>query len=139
MPTELKKHRILIIEDESSLRSALCDKFAREGFSVLDAKDGKTGLALAFAEEPSLLLVDIVMPRMDGMVMLAKLRQKNEWSKQVPVVLLTNLGADDGKIMKVIEADARTWYLVKSNWAIGQVVKKVEEILRVTSSEKKSV
>jgi two-component system response regulator MprA len=122
------KPSILIIEDEISLRGALRDKFVREGFTVFDAKDGESGLAIALREQPQVILLDMMMPKMDGMTMLNMLRSKNEWSKHVPVLLLTNLGADDKTIMKKILDDAAAHYLVKSNWTIDQIVAKVREM-----------
>ncbi len=129
MKQEIKKPKILIVEDESSLRKALADKFNREGFFVLDAKDGEAGLAVALKEEPNIILLDIVMPKMDGMSMLKKLREKNDWGKNVPVVLLTNLGTYDEKMMKATKNDAQVCYLVKSNWGISEVMEKVKKML----------
>jgi DNA-binding response OmpR family regulator len=133
MSSETKKHSILIIEDEISLRTALRDKFTREGFLALEAKDGEVGLALALKEKPDVLLLDIVMPKMDGVTMLKKLRAENEWSKKVPVLLLTNLGADDERIMKQINGDSAACYLVKSNWSMTDLVEKVKETLSLST------
>lgn len=127
MTTELHKHTILIVEDEVSLRHALRDKFVREGFIVLDAKDGELGLALALKEEPELILLDMMMPKMDGMAMLTALRAASSWGSQVSVLLLTNLGSDDKLAMKEITEDPHAQYLVKSNWPLGKLVEKVRE------------
>lgn len=127
MNSEFHKHTILIVEDEVSLRLALRDKFMREGFIVLDAKDGELGLALALKEEPELILLDMMMPKMDGMAMLLKLRTTGSWGSMVPVLLLTNLGSDDKLTMKEITEDPHAQYLVKSNWPLGKLVEKVRE------------
>lgn len=124
-----KQYTILIVEDETSLRNALRDKFVRKGFSILEAKDGEEGLAVALKNEPNMILLDIIMPKMDGMTMLKKLRQENKWAKNVPVMLLSNLGGDDEKMMMEIEKDRLVDYLVKSNWSLDDVVKKVKEKL----------
>ena len=129
MITSEKKYTILIVEDEVSLRNALCDKFTRDGFFVFNAKDGEVGLITALREKPHIILLDIIMPKMDGITMLKKLRLENEWSKNVPVVLLTNIGADDEKMIKEIREDKSVCYLVKSNWAIKDMVEKVREML----------
>ena len=126
---ESTKKKILIVEDEMSERKALVDKFTREGFRVLKARDGEEGLAVAFKEQPSLILLDIVMPKMDGMTMLKKLRQENAWGKNVPVIILTNLNADNEKMNKEITDSEPSYYLVKSNWTISDVVEKVRERL----------
>jgi DNA-binding response OmpR family regulator len=125
----IKKNTILIIEDEISLRNALRDKFTRKGFYVFEAKDGELGLTVALREHPSLILLDIIMPKMDGMTMFKKLRQEKEWGKNVPIILLSNLGADDENMMKEIIEDKLTCYLVKSDWSLDNIVTKVKEKL----------
>ncbi len=129
MSVAVSKHSILIVEDEASLRTALCEKFVREGFTVLEAKDGEAGLTLALTKQPDLILLDMMMPKIDGMTMLHALRAKNEWGKHVPVLLLTNLGADDKTRMNEISNDAAAFYLVKSNWSITKIVQRVREAI----------
>lgn len=80
-------------------------------------------------ERPDLILLDIVMPKMDGLTMMRKLRQANEWGKTVPVILLTNLNADDDKIMRAITDNEPAYYLVKSNYTITDLVEKIRERL----------
>ena len=108
--------KILIVEDEASQRMALVDKFTREGFSVVEAKDGKDGLTIALQEHPDLILLDIVMPVMDGMTMLQKIRE-DAWGKDVKVIVLTNLSD--------ALAHGSYDYLVKSDWKINDVVARV--------------
>jgi len=134
MTSNTSPFSILIVEDELSLRSALRDKFIREGFIVFDTKDGEAGLESALTEWPQLILLDIMMPKMDGITMLAMLRSTNEWGRQVPVFLLTNLGDDNKTVMKEIAKDSRTHYLVKSNWSIDQIVGKVRETISRTTA-----
>jgi two-component system response regulator MprA len=121
--------KILVIEDDPALRGVLHDKFTLDGFSVLEAKDGEEGLAMSLSEHPDIILLDIVMPRMDGLTVMKKLREMNEWGKNVPVVLLTNLSADDEKINQAIVDNEPAYYLVKSNWTISDLVEKVNERL----------
>jgi DNA-binding response OmpR family regulator len=121
--------RILIVEDDSSLRNVLHDKFILEGFDVLDAQDGEEGLASALSFHPDLILLDIVMPKMDGMTMMKKLRGTDEWGKNVPVILLTNLSADDEKINQAIAINEPAYYLVKSDYTISYLVEKIKERL----------
>lgn len=129
MITDIPKSRLLIVEDEVSLRRALRDKFTREGFVVFEARDGEMGLAQALHEIPDIILLDMMMPKMDGRNMLNLLRLENDWSKTVPVLLLTNLGSDDRMVMKEIAEDPHTQYLVKSNWPMRELVEKVRETL----------
>ncbi len=124
MPKPNKK--ILIVEDERPLREVLCDKFEANGFKAFKAKDGKEGLAVALKEHPDIILLDIIMPKMDGMTVLKKLREDKR-GKDIPVILLTNL-ADDQKVAEATE-EGVYGYLVKSDWKIADVVKMVEERL----------
>lgn len=114
--------KILVVEDEVSLRNALRDKFTQEGFSLLEARNGEHGLEIALREHPDLILLDIAMQRMDGIAMLKKLRQ-DPWGKDAKVIVLTNLNAME----KMAEAVAQGSYeyLIKSNWKLEDVVKKV--------------
>jgi len=127
MPEQSKK--VLIVEDEEDLREAMVDKLTREGFQVNEAKNGEEGLEVASKEHPDLILLDIVMPKMDGMTMMKKLRETNTWGKEVPIILLTNLSADEEKIIQSIVENEPSYYLVKSDWKIGDVVQKVRETL----------
>ncbi|MCR4322903.1 MAG: response regulator, partial [Candidatus Azambacteria bacterium] len=68
-------HTVLIVEDEPSLSSALKDKFIREGFHTLVARNGEEGLKLAQENIPSIILLDIVMPKMDGVTVFKKLKE----------------------------------------------------------------
>jgi CheY-like chemotaxis protein len=118
---------ILIVDDERTLLSALVDKFTREGFVVLGAKNGKEGLDSALANHPDIILLDLIMPVMDGTTMLANLR-KDPWGKDAKVIVLTNLS-------EVEKATSRLQgvydYLIKSDWELKDVVRKVKEGLGV--------
>ncbi len=122
----MQSKKILIVEDEQDLRQELVDKFTREGFVALRAKNGEEGLKIALVEHPDLILLDVVMPVMDGITMAKKLRQ-DKWGHNVPVIMLTNL-SDVEKVSKAMESGIFE-YLVKSDWKIQDVVKKVKEKL----------
>lgn len=129
---ENQQHKILIIEvveDELSQRKALTDKFTREGFKVLEARNGEEGLKIALDEKPDIILLDLVMAHMDGMTMLKKLRAENSWGQSVPVILLTNLSADNDAMIQGIAETSPAYYLMKANWTINDVVEKVKERL----------
>jgi DNA-binding response OmpR family regulator len=118
-----KKHTILIVEDDASLREALYDKLKHEGFTVLTAKNGQEGLQIALDEHPDLMLLDIVMPIMDGLVTLKKIREDN-WGKNAKIIMLTNL-SDNDKISAAV-AEGSFEYIVKSDWKMEDVVKKIK-------------
>lgn len=127
MITESKKEfSILIVEDELPLISALTLKLKQENFKVLQAKNGEEGLIVAFKEHPDLILLDIVMPRMDGITMLKKLRE-DEWGKSAKVIMLTNL-SDKENVAQSLDQGAYD-YLIKADWKIENVIAKVKEKL----------
>lgn len=127
--TEDNKITILIVEDEEVQRKPLADELRDEGFLVLLAQNGQEGLELAFREHPDLILLDILMPVMDGITMMRKLREKNLWGKTVPIILLTNLNANEEEIIKAVTRDEPAYYLVKSDWTLKEVVAKIRERL----------
>ncbi len=121
--------KILVVEDEPDMRQALVESLQHEGFEVIQAANGAEGLARATLHHPDLIILDILMPKMDGMEMMKKLRKQNTWGREVKIILLTNLSADD-KIMRGIVEDEPSYYLVKSDWKIPDVIEKVREILK---------
>lgn len=129
MPVPNRGKTILVVEDEISILTALRDKFSLEGFTILEAKNGEEGLDAAFTNHPDLILLDIIMPVMDGVMMLKELRAGNEWGKNVPVIILTNL--NDAKKVSEVVAHGAYEYLVKSDLKIEDIVKKVKEKLGI--------
>ena len=120
-------NKILIIDDEPALLAALADKFTRVGFKTIVAENGREGLKSALKNRPNIILLDIIMPVMDGISMLYRLR-KDPWGRKVKVILLTNL-SDPGKITKVVTQKVNG-YLVKSDWKIEDVVRQVKKKLK---------
>ena len=130
MEQEKAPKKILIIEDERSLREALADILRIKNFVPLEAKNGKEGVAMAQKENPDLILLDLIMPEMDGMIALKKIRE-NARGKKIPVIILTNLSETNEKSTDDSVAHASTHYLIKSIWKLHDVVKKIEEILKI--------
>jgi len=124
-----KTPTILIVEDDPVMRRTLADNLISEGFKILQAKNGAEGLMIALERQPDLILLDILMPRMDGLTMMQKLRAKNAYGKKTPVILLTNLSPDEDKIMKRITENEPAYYLVKTDWKISEVIEKIKERL----------
>jgi DNA-binding response OmpR family regulator len=117
---------ILIVEDESSLMLVLHDRLRDEGFRIFQAANGQEALDLALKEHPDLIMLDLLMPVMDGVTMLKELR-KDEWGKEVKVLVLTNLSTDE-KLDEVKEFGVED-YLVKSDWKIEDVVQKIKNLM----------
>lgn len=120
MPWKGKK--VLVVEDEQALAQLLADKLRAEGLEVATAADGQEGLEQALAWRPDLILLDIVMPRMDGMTMLHRLREHPEGLK-IQIILLTNL-SDTQKVYDAV-ANGVFDYLVKANWEIDDLVAEI--------------
>src|SRR6185295_10847997 len=95
------KKKILIVEDELPMLNALSDTFKDEGFIVIQAHDGEEGLESAKETLPDIILVDILMPKMDGMTMLKKLRE-DENGKNIPVIVLTNVAPDSNSTLNAV-------------------------------------
>lgn len=129
MEPTTNKQKILIVEDESSMLRSLVEKFTREGFQVFVATNGNQGLAEFKSKQPDLILLDIIMPEMDGLTMLKKLRSESSYGAKVPVILLTNLSPDNEHVNNVITQTEPSYYLVKTNWKMEEVVEKVRSIL----------
>lgn len=122
------KKTILIVEDEPTIVDVLREKLTDEGFSVVEAGNGEDGLAKAIKHHPDLILLDIVMPGMNGVKMLEKLK-KDEWGKSVKVIFLTNL-SDEEKITETYNLSPSD-YLIKAEWSIEEVIKKVKDKIKV--------
>ncbi|HBI25403.1 MAG: Two component transcriptional regulator, winged helix family [Candidatus Wolfebacteria bacterium GW2011_GWC2_39_22] len=124
-----KTIKILIAEDEDAMRNAIADKVRREGFAEpLLAKNGEEGLALALQEHPDLLLVDILMPKMDGITMVKELR-KDAWGETAKVIILTNFDTTDAMLKDIVLVQP-SYYLLKSNWKIDDIIIKLKEVLK---------
>ena len=119
---------ILIIEDEETLLRMLAEKLSHEGFKVWKALNGEEGMDMIKTKHPDLVLLDIIMPRMDGMHMLAQLRA-SAWGKDVPVMILSNL-SDDKRVAESLEHGVYD-YLIKTDWSLEDVAKKVKEKLGI--------
>lgn len=120
--------KILIVEDEESLLKLLSESFIENGIDVLGAVDGEQGLKMALEEHPDLILLDIILPKMDGITMLKKLRE-DERGKDVKVIILSNL-SDSERVEEAMQKGVYD-YLIKSNWNLADVINKVKEKLNL--------
>lgn len=130
MTTIKKKVLILVVEDEKILVNTLEEKLMGEGFSVIKAYNGIDGFTLALSEHPNLILLDLLMPKMDGMSMLKELR-KDDWGKSVPVIILTNLTAGDEERNRDITKLEPSYYFMKTEKSLEEIIEKIKEILNI--------
>lgn len=116
--------KILIVEDEDILRNVLQEKFKEEGFNVSVAERGDIVLSLAKKFKPNIILLDILLPEMDGIDILIALKDDNDLSS-IPVIMLSNL-SEDQKIKQALELGAVD-YLIKTQHPINEVVERVNK------------
>lgn len=126
MPKKDNKIKILLVEDDPFLSSMYSTKFEIEDFTVLAAVDGEKGLKLALSERPDIILLDIIMPKMNGFEVLEKLKEDST-TKDIPVILLTNLNQKD-EIAKGLSLGA-TDYLIKAHFMPSEVVDKIKKVI----------
>lgn len=125
-----KKYTVLIVEDEKTLVSAIVKKLQTEGFETTVAMNGVDALTKARSSHPDLILLDIILPELDGLSVLEQLRQ-DEWGKGVPVIMLTNLAQTDAE--EVSREQGARAFLVKTDWKLDDVAQKIKEVLGITS------
>jgi len=126
--TNMKKKKILIVEDESSLGNALKEFLLAEGFDVLSAGDGEVAIKLAKSEQPDLISLDIILPKKDGFEVLNELKADKKTDK-IPIILLTNLERTED-IGRAFDLGVNT-YLVKSNYNLKEIAEKIKETLKL--------
>ena len=118
--------KILIVEDEPEVLRVLSNMLRQEKFEVIEAKNGAEGLEMALAVKPDLILLDLLMPVMDGITMLKELKI-DKAVKNIPVIVLTNY-SDTEKIAKALENGAYG-YLIKVDLKNNDLVKNVRSAL----------
>ena len=123
---EGRVRRILLVEDDRFLRKAAEATLRKRGFHVLTAVDGEEGLRLARTETPDLILLDLIMPKMQGFEVLRILKQ-DPATADIPVIVLSNLG-QESDVRQAMQAGAVAYY-VKTNLPLQDLVQRVEEAL----------
>jgi len=124
--------RILIIEDDKFLRELIIQKLGKEGYDIVEAAEGEEGLRKMKEEKPDLVLLDLILPGIDGFEVLRRAKADEETSS-VPVIILSNLGQRDD-VEKGIELGAID-YLIKAHFTPGEIVDKIKEILKIEKKE----
>lgn len=118
--------KIVFVEDETTLQKMLSAALKEAGYDVITAADGEAGLAAVRSEKPDLVLLDLILPKMDGFTVLGAIK-KDEATAHTPVIVLTNLESveDVGKVVAL----GATTYLVKANYDLPDIVAKIKEVL----------
>ena len=116
----------MIIEDDKFLRGLISRKLDKEGYEVEEAVDGENGFKKIKEKKPDLILLDLILPGMDGFEVLERTKQNPE-TAPIPVIILSNLGQEED-IEKGLRLGAAA-YLVKARLTPGEVIEKIKEIL----------
>ncbi len=123
--------KLLLIEDDKFLAELLGDQFRKAGISYDLALDGEDGLLKARASSYDLILLDLILPGIDGYEVLRQLKADTEL-KKIPVLILSNLSQKD-EIERGIRLGAED-FLIKSNFDIGEITRRIKKILEKTSN-----
>jgi len=119
--------KILIIEDDKFLRELIAQKLIREGYETSEAVDGEEGIKKIKEEKPSLVLLDLILPGIDGFEVLSQMKEDSTISS-IPVIILSNLGQkeDIERGLKLGAVD----YLIKAHFTPGEIIEKMKNILK---------
>jgi len=121
------KKTILLIEDDKFLRELISRKLTGEGFEVLEAVDGEAGIKKIKEEKPDLVLLDLILPGIDGFEVLAKLKEDPKISS-IPVIILSNLDQRE-EMEKGLKLGAID-YLIKAHFTPGEIIEKIKAVLK---------
>ena len=123
------KGKILVIEDQELYSNILRQSLENKGCKVLVARNGREGYEVAIREHPDLIVLDIIMPLLDGERFMEVLRQ-DEWGKKVKVIILTNKVLDEESMNKLMSTSP-SYYLQKVDNPLEEVIEKIEGVLKV--------
>jgi len=118
---------ILIIEDDKFLRELIAQKLLREDYGVSEAVDGEEGIRKIKEEKPDLILLDLILPGIDGFEVLTRMRDDPEISS-IPVIILSNLGQKED-VERGLKLGAKD-YLIKAHFTPGEIIEKIKKFLK---------
>ena len=122
-----RNYSVLIVEDDKFLRDLLVLKLKKEGFKVFEAVDGEDGLAKTRGEKPNIIILDLIIPVLDGFAFLEALK-KDQSIEMIPVIVLSNLGQRED-IDRAKSLGARD-YMIKAQLTPIEVVERIKSVLR---------
>ena len=123
----MSKKNILIVEDDQFFRELLKKKLTSVGFSIIEASNGEEGVEKVKSKKPDLIILDLLLPNIDGFEVLSKVKTSSDTSS-TPVIIVSNLGQQED-IEKGMKLGAND-YLIKSQFDIESIVSKINNILK---------
>lgn len=121
------KASVLIVEDDKFLRDLIVQKLKRDGFLTLEALDGEEGLKISGEKRPDLILLDLILPGLDGFEVLRRLKADKQLS-QIPVIVLSNLGQKED-MDRAMSGGAED-FMVKAHFTPGEIISKIKAVLK---------
>lgn len=121
------KSKILIVEDDKFLRDLIVQKLHKEGFAVLEAIDGENGIKVTKEKKPDLILLDLILPGLDGFEVM-KILKSDPATSQVPIIVLSNLGQKED--MDRALAGGAEDFMVKAHFTPGEIITKIKSVLK---------
>ena len=118
--------KILIVEDDKFLRELISQKLMKSEFDIAEAVDGEKGVEAAKSEKPDLILLDLILPGIDGFEVLSKIKE-DPMTKEIPVIILSNLGQKED-IERGLKLGADD-YMIKAHFMPDEIVAKVKTAL----------
>ena len=117
--------KILIIEDDKFLREVIAKKLTTEGYELIEAVNGENGITQAGETKPNLILLDLILPGIDGFGVLTQLKE-NTGTKEIPIIILSNL-SQENEIKRALALGAAD-FLIKANFTPSEIIKKIKKI-----------
>jgi DNA-binding response OmpR family regulator len=119
--------KILIVEDDKFLRELIAQKILRENYDIIEAVDGESGFKAVKEGKPDLVLLDLILPGIDGFEVLSRIKADPEIS-QIPVIILSNLGQkeDIDRGLKIGAVD----YMIKAHFTPAEIIAKIKSVLK---------
>lgn len=134
LPADIRKGTILILEDQRGFRRIYRDVLEQDGYEVLEAANGEEGWEVILNQKPSLVLLDLGLPVVDGFKILEKMR-RSEQTKDIPVIIFSVLG-EPRDVKKALEMGAND-YSVKGFYTPRQVLSKIKDLLKRSNHQNK--
>lgn len=128
MSTVEKPKKILMVEDDAAMREIVIHKLQSNGFTVLEAEDGQKGIDILMQEKPNLVLLDLMLPEVDGFKVLETVRASSDSAiADTPIIILSNLWSNKDILRtKALKVQA---YMVKAYFTTEEILNKINEIL----------
>jgi DNA-binding response OmpR family regulator len=119
--------KVLVVEDDRFLRELITQKLSREGYDVSEAVDGEDGVKKAEEKRPEIILMDLILPGIDGFEAITRIKANPEL-EDIPIIILSNLGQRDD-VERGLKLGA-TDFLIKAHFTPGEIIEKIEKVLK---------